>query len=92
VKSGYSSNNGSDHKEKRNNRPDNSPALRRTSIFTGKNACVGAVHFAENEIVALFGSCGEYQTTGEGFRKSYNIPDAVKARHNTYKKLDEQSF
>jgi len=89
MESGYPSNDGSDHKKERNDRPDNSPTLRRTSIFAGKDACVRAVHFAKNEIVTLFRSCGKYQMVRVGARKSYNVPDAVKARHYAYEKLDK---
>jgi hypothetical protein len=88
MESGYPSNDGGDHKKERNDGPDNSPAVRRTSIFASKDACIRAVHFAKDEIITLFRNCGEYQMVRVGARKTYNIPDTVKARHNAYEKLD----
>jgi hypothetical protein len=51
--SGDASNNASDHEEKRNDGPDESPALRGASISLCKDTCIRAVYFAKNEIVTL---------------------------------------
>ena len=53
MESGDTSNNASDHEEKRNDGPDDSPALRGASISPSEDACVRAVYFAKNEIVTL---------------------------------------
>jgi hypothetical protein len=50
---GDSSNDSSDHEAKGNNRPNNTPALRRTPIFLSKDAGVRGVDFSKDEIVAL---------------------------------------
>ena len=87
-KSGYPSYNTDCHKNERNNGPNNTPALRGTSIFLGKNAGVGGIYFAEDKIVALFkdiGQCNVIWVLG----KSHNIPDAIQCRHNADKKLRE---
>jgi hypothetical protein len=49
----YTSNDTGNHEKYRHNGPHDSPALRRASIFLGKDTGIGAVHFAENQIIAL---------------------------------------
>ena len=53
MESGDTSNNASDHEEERNDGPDDSPALRGAAISLGEDACIRAVYFAKNEVVAL---------------------------------------
>jgi hypothetical protein len=57
-KRGYSSNDSRDHEYKGYNGPNNTPTLRRASILLGKNAGVGGIYFAKDEIVALSKDCG----------------------------------
>ena len=85
-KSGYPSYDTDCHKSKRNDGPNNTPALWGASILLGKNTGVGGIYFAEDKIVALFkdtGQCNVIWVLGE----SHNIPDAVQRRHNADKKL-----
>ena len=53
VESGDTGDDASDHEEKRNDGPDDSPALRGASISPGEDACIRAVYLAKNEIVTL---------------------------------------
>jgi hypothetical protein len=41
------------HEEKRDDGPDDAPALGRASVLPGKDARIGAVDFSQNQIVAL---------------------------------------
>ena len=45
----------SGHETQRDNGPDNAPALGRAAVALSKDASVGAVDFAQDEIVALVG-------------------------------------
>jgi hypothetical protein len=49
----YTSNDTGNHEKYRHNGPHDSPALRRAAIFLGKDTGIGAVYFAENQIIAL---------------------------------------
>jgi hypothetical protein len=84
---GYSSNDARGHENKRYDGPNNTPTLRRASILLGKDAGVGSIYFAKDEIVALFKDCGQRRRTGGVLRESHNIPDAIKGRHDAYEKL-----
>jgi hypothetical protein len=53
MESGYASNDSDNHEEQGNYGPNDTPALRRTAIALGENACIGTVDFTENQIVTL---------------------------------------
>ena len=77
----------SDHKEKRYDGPNDTPALGRAPVSLCKDAGVGAVYFAEDEIVTLLHISDKNQTEWIRIR-SYNVPNAVKSGHNTNEKLN----
>jgi hypothetical protein len=41
------------HEQERDNRPNDTPALRRASIFPSEDASVRGIHLAQNEIITL---------------------------------------
>lgn len=49
-----STNDSDSHECKRDDGPDDTPALRRSSVFLGEHASIRTVDFAEDEIVALY--------------------------------------
>lgn len=50
---GYARDDAADHEEERDDGPDDAPALRRAAVPFCEDAGVGAVHFSQDEIIAL---------------------------------------
>lgn len=54
MESGNSTNDANCHEAKRDDRPDDTPALRRTAVLAGEYAGIRRVYFAKDQVIALF--------------------------------------
>lgn len=80
--------NGNGHERKGDKRPDHTPTLRRAAVSPRKHTRVGAIHLAQNKIVALNSRQHKHQSMDRE-EKTHNIPNAIKRRHDPDKKLSQ---
>jgi hypothetical protein len=72
------------HEKEGYDRPDNTPALRGAPILLSEDVRIGSIDFSKDEIVAL--KLRSARKTNGVLGPTYNIPNAVKGRHDANEK------